>query len=200
MQERHAEPLVRPRRQGRDRRARRKGIGEDLALRVYTTRLLGGEPKLVLHGGGNTSVKTNVRRHRRRRRSRCCASRAAAGTWARSRRPACRRCGSRRCGSCTGCRRCRDEDMVNVQRSNLFDSKLAQSVGRDAAARLPAAQVHRPHPFQRRAGADRPARRRRRWRPTSTASARPRALRHAGLRARQEVQRGRRRPIPTSKA
>ena len=28
-----------------------KGINEDLALRVYTTRLLGGEPKLVLHGG-----------------------------------------------------------------------------------------------------------------------------------------------------
>ena len=28
----------------------KKGIGEDLALRVYTTRLLGGEPKLVLHG------------------------------------------------------------------------------------------------------------------------------------------------------
>ena len=38
----------------------KKGIGEDLALRVYTTRLLGGEPKLVLHGGGNTSVKTRV--------------------------------------------------------------------------------------------------------------------------------------------
>ena len=35
-----------------------QGVGEDLALRVYTTRLLGGEPKLVLHGGGNTSVKT----------------------------------------------------------------------------------------------------------------------------------------------
>src|ERR1700730_9972719 len=34
------------------------GIGRELALRVYTTRLLGGEPKLVLHGGGNTSVKT----------------------------------------------------------------------------------------------------------------------------------------------
>ncbi len=32
--------------------------GEDLALRVYTTRLLGGDPALVLHGGGNTSVKT----------------------------------------------------------------------------------------------------------------------------------------------
>ncbi len=34
------------------------GIGEDVALRVYTTRLLGGEPRLVQHGGGNTSVKT----------------------------------------------------------------------------------------------------------------------------------------------
>ncbi len=29
----------------------------DLALRVYTSRLLGREPALVLHGGGNTSVK-----------------------------------------------------------------------------------------------------------------------------------------------
>jgi rhamnose utilization protein RhaD (predicted bifunctional aldolase and dehydrogenase)/NAD(P)-dependent dehydrogenase (short-subunit alcohol dehydrogenase family) len=34
------------------------GVGRDLALRVYTSRLLGSEPKLVLHGGGNTSVKT----------------------------------------------------------------------------------------------------------------------------------------------
>src|SRR5271154_1908983 len=35
-----------------------KGINADLALRTYTTRLLGSDPKLVLHGGGNTSVKT----------------------------------------------------------------------------------------------------------------------------------------------
>jgi rhamnose utilization protein RhaD (predicted bifunctional aldolase and dehydrogenase)/NAD(P)-dependent dehydrogenase (short-subunit alcohol dehydrogenase family) len=34
-----------------------EGVGRDLALRVYTSRLLGREPKLVLHGGGNTSVK-----------------------------------------------------------------------------------------------------------------------------------------------
>src|SRR3954453_20503257 len=33
-------------------------LGRDLALRVYTTRLLGQDPHLVLHGGGNTSVKT----------------------------------------------------------------------------------------------------------------------------------------------
>jgi rhamnose utilization protein RhaD (predicted bifunctional aldolase and dehydrogenase)/NAD(P)-dependent dehydrogenase (short-subunit alcohol dehydrogenase family) len=37
------------------------GIERDLALRIYTTRLLGRDPKLVLHGGGNTSVKTNAR-------------------------------------------------------------------------------------------------------------------------------------------
>src|SRR5436305_8713255 len=37
------------------------GLPADLALRVYTTRLLGRDPKLVLHGGGNTSVKTRVK-------------------------------------------------------------------------------------------------------------------------------------------
>ncbi|MGB6348096.1 MAG: class II aldolase/adducin family protein, partial [Methyloceanibacter sp.] len=37
-----------------------KGASEDLALRVYTTQLLGRDPLLVLHGGGNTSVKTRA--------------------------------------------------------------------------------------------------------------------------------------------
>ena len=37
-----------------------EGVSEDLALRLYTTRLLGRNPLLVLHGGGNTSVKTTV--------------------------------------------------------------------------------------------------------------------------------------------
>jgi rhamnose utilization protein RhaD (predicted bifunctional aldolase and dehydrogenase) len=37
-----------------------RGIGRDLAERVYTSRLLGGDPRLVLHGGGNTSVKTTA--------------------------------------------------------------------------------------------------------------------------------------------
>ena len=35
--------------------------GEDVALRVYTSRLIGREEDLVLHGGGNTSVKTRVK-------------------------------------------------------------------------------------------------------------------------------------------
>jgi rhamnose utilization protein RhaD (predicted bifunctional aldolase and dehydrogenase)/NAD(P)-dependent dehydrogenase (short-subunit alcohol dehydrogenase family) len=38
-----------------------KGVNEDLAVRTYTTRLLGSDPKMVLHGGGNTSVKTVVK-------------------------------------------------------------------------------------------------------------------------------------------
>jgi rhamnose utilization protein RhaD (predicted bifunctional aldolase and dehydrogenase) len=37
------------------------GISEDLALRTYSSRLLGSDPQLVLHGGGNTSVKTTLR-------------------------------------------------------------------------------------------------------------------------------------------
>jgi len=36
------------------------GINEDIALRVYTSRLIGQDPALVLHGGGNTSVKTTA--------------------------------------------------------------------------------------------------------------------------------------------
>ena len=36
------------------------GINKELALRIYSTRLLGNDPKLVLHGGGNTSVKLNL--------------------------------------------------------------------------------------------------------------------------------------------
>jgi len=31
---------------------RAQGANEDLALRTYTTRLLGGDPRLVQHGGG----------------------------------------------------------------------------------------------------------------------------------------------------
>jgi len=32
----------------------------DLALRVYTSRLIVAETNLVLHGGGNTSAKTTM--------------------------------------------------------------------------------------------------------------------------------------------
>jgi rhamnose utilization protein RhaD (predicted bifunctional aldolase and dehydrogenase)/NAD(P)-dependent dehydrogenase (short-subunit alcohol dehydrogenase family) len=35
--------------------------GEQLALRVYTSRLIGRDPALVMHGGGNTSLKGTVK-------------------------------------------------------------------------------------------------------------------------------------------
>ncbi|MGD0679247.1 MAG: bifunctional aldolase/short-chain dehydrogenase [Polyangiaceae bacterium] len=38
--------------------ARPPRVSERLALRTYSARLIGSEPSLVLHGGGNTSVKT----------------------------------------------------------------------------------------------------------------------------------------------
>ena len=38
----------------------KKGINKELALRIYTTRLLGNDSKIVLHGGGNTSLKCTL--------------------------------------------------------------------------------------------------------------------------------------------
>jgi len=35
--------------------------GKDLALCVYISRLIGGDSGLVLHGGGNTSVKAPLK-------------------------------------------------------------------------------------------------------------------------------------------
>src|SRR5690349_8670726 len=40
--------------------ARYAHFSRDLALSAYTTRLLGADPKLVLHGGGNASLKTRA--------------------------------------------------------------------------------------------------------------------------------------------
>jgi rhamnose utilization protein RhaD (predicted bifunctional aldolase and dehydrogenase)/NAD(P)-dependent dehydrogenase (short-subunit alcohol dehydrogenase family) len=39
----------------------RRGYADDVALRTYTARLLGQDPALVLHGGGNTSAKSQAR-------------------------------------------------------------------------------------------------------------------------------------------
>ena len=38
-----------------------RGIAADVALRIYSSRLLGADPRLVQHGGGNTSLKTQDR-------------------------------------------------------------------------------------------------------------------------------------------
>lgn len=41
--------------------AKAQGQPAALGLRVYSSRLIGQDPDLVLHGGGNTSVKDSRR-------------------------------------------------------------------------------------------------------------------------------------------
>jgi rhamnose utilization protein RhaD (predicted bifunctional aldolase and dehydrogenase)/NAD(P)-dependent dehydrogenase (short-subunit alcohol dehydrogenase family) len=100
----------------------KKGIGEDLALRVYTTRLLGGEPKLVLHGGGNTSVKMRMPDITGRTIDVLCVKGSGwdMGTIEAPGLPAVRLDPLR---ELEGLQALSDEDMVNVQRSNLLDAK-----------------------------------------------------------------------------
>jgi len=38
-----------------------EACSEDIALRVYTSRLIGADHELVIHGGGNTSVKSRIK-------------------------------------------------------------------------------------------------------------------------------------------
>ncbi|MBV8412128.1 MAG: bifunctional aldolase/short-chain dehydrogenase [Alphaproteobacteria bacterium] len=99
-----------------------KGINEDLALRVYTTRLLGGEPKLVLHGGGNTSVKTRMADISGQTIDVLCVKGSGwdMGTIEAPGLPAVRLAPLR---ELEGLQALSDEDMVNVQRCNLLDSK-----------------------------------------------------------------------------
>jgi rhamnose utilization protein RhaD (predicted bifunctional aldolase and dehydrogenase)/NAD(P)-dependent dehydrogenase (short-subunit alcohol dehydrogenase family) len=100
----------------------RKGISEDLALRVYTTRLLGGEPKLVLHGGGNTSVKMRMADISSQTIDVLCVKGSGwdMGTIEAPGLPAVRLQPLR---ELEGLQALSDEDMVNVQRSNLLDAK-----------------------------------------------------------------------------
>ena len=97
------------------------GVGEDLALRVYSTRLLGNEPRLVQHGGGNTSVKTHQRDIAGDEVEVLCVKGSGwdMGSIEPPGLPAVRLDGLLRL---QGLAQLSDEDMVNVQRSNLLDS------------------------------------------------------------------------------
>ena len=98
-----------------------KDIGEDLALRVYTTRLLGQDPRLVLHGGGNTSVKTTARDTFGDLVEVLCVKGSGwdMGTIEPAGLPAVRLEPLRRLRAVAALS---DEEMVNVQRLNLLDS------------------------------------------------------------------------------
>ncbi len=103
------------------RRYASAGVNADRALRVYTSRLLGGEPALVLHGGGNTSVKTVMADVMGRDTDVLCVKGSG---WDLGRiepegLPAVRLAPLREMAKLKALS---DEDMVNAQRANLLDS------------------------------------------------------------------------------
>jgi rhamnose utilization protein RhaD (predicted bifunctional aldolase and dehydrogenase)/NAD(P)-dependent dehydrogenase (short-subunit alcohol dehydrogenase family) len=98
-----------------------QGVSEDVALRTYTTRLLGSDPKLVLHGGGNTSVKTVMKDRLGEDVEALCVKGSGwdMGHIEPQGLPAVRLHELRRLRRLN---RLSDEDMVNFQRINLLDS------------------------------------------------------------------------------
>jgi rhamnose utilization protein RhaD (predicted bifunctional aldolase and dehydrogenase)/NAD(P)-dependent dehydrogenase (short-subunit alcohol dehydrogenase family) len=100
----------------------RQGIGRDVALRTYTTRLLGSDPLLVLHGGGNTSVKTEMADLAGERHAVLCVKGSGwdMGTIEPAGLPAAKLEPLRRLRSLDDLA---DEDMVNAQRVSLLDSR-----------------------------------------------------------------------------
>ena len=136
-----------------------RGVPRDLALRVYTTRLLGGDPRLVLHGGGNTSVKLRLPDLMGREVDVLCVKGSGAdmAVIEPAGLPAVRLAELRMLLARDAMS---DEEMVRAQRANLLDPHGAQSVGRDAAACLHPPALRRSHPRHRGAEPDRPARRR----------------------------------------
>ena len=99
----------------------KQGVNEDLAVRTYTTRLLGSDPKLVLHGGGNTSVKTRVKDMLGDETDVICVKGSGwdMGNIEPPGLPAVRLAPLQRMRELD---RLSDEDMVNFQRINLLDS------------------------------------------------------------------------------
>ncbi|HEX4301335.1 MAG TPA: bifunctional aldolase/short-chain dehydrogenase [Rhizomicrobium sp.] len=97
------------------------GINRDLALRTYTTRLLGSDPRLVLHGGGNTSVKTKQKDMLGDEVDVICVKGSGwdMGNIEPAGLPAVRLAELRRLRPLP---KLSDEDMVNFQRINLLDS------------------------------------------------------------------------------
>src|ERR1044071_479785 len=120
-------------------------FGEDLALRVYTSRLLGQEPSLVLHGGGNTSVKS-VGREITGEETRVLYVKGSGSDLATIEPhgfPACRIQALLRC---LGLETMSDEDMVRALRSQMLDpSSPTPSVEALLHAYLPGRFVDHTH-------------------------------------------------------
>ncbi|HEY1245466.1 MAG TPA: bifunctional aldolase/short-chain dehydrogenase [Hyphomicrobiaceae bacterium] len=98
------------------------GASRDVALRVYTTRLLGSDPLLVLHGGGNTSVKTEMADVLGEMHAVLCVKGSGwdMGTIEPAGLPAVKLAPLRKLRALD---RLSDEEMVNVQRLSLLDAR-----------------------------------------------------------------------------
>ena len=98
-----------------------QGWNEDIALKTYTTRLIGQVPELVLHGGGNSSVKTRLKDTLGEEVDVLCVKGSGwdMGSIEPPGLPAVRLAPLRKL---TKLDRLTDEDMVNFQRLNLLDS------------------------------------------------------------------------------
>ena len=133
-----------------------QGVGEDLALRTYSARLLGGDPTLVLHGGGNTSVKTTARDLFGDPVDVICVKGSGwdLGAIEPPGHPAVRLEPLRRLRALE---RLSDEDMVNAQRQNLLDSAAPNpSVETLLHAFMPAKFIDHTHSVDVLAIADQP--------------------------------------------
>ncbi|HZZ35032.1 MAG TPA: bifunctional aldolase/short-chain dehydrogenase, partial [Caulobacteraceae bacterium] len=133
-----------------------QGVGEDLALRTYSARLLGRDPSLVLHGGGNTSVKTTATDLFGEEVEVLCVKGSGwdLGAIEPAGHPAVRLAPLRRLRALE---RLSDEDMVGVQRQNLMDAAAPNpSVETLLHAFLPAKFIDHTHSTAVLALADQP--------------------------------------------
>ena len=161
------------------------GAERELALRIYTTRLLGSDPKLVLHGGGNTSIKMRARDALGEELEvlRVKASGTDMATIEADGLPAVRLMPLRRLRSVETIA---DEELVAIERANLVDPAAPNPSVEVDAARLSAAPMRRPYPRRGGAQRHRPAGRRKEMRRRIRQPAGIRALPDAWLRTCQE--------------
>ena len=106
----------------------------DLGSRVYTSRLIGSIPDLVMHGGGNTSCKTHTKNIFNENMEVICVKGSG---WDLETIEA-KGLPSIRLEPLLELRKLKklsDENMVNLQRANLLDS-IPKSFGRNIVARF----------------------------------------------------------------
>ncbi len=124
----------------------------DVALRIYTTRLLGRDGRLVLHGWRATPPSRPSPRICWARMWKCVYAKGSGwdmGNIEPAGLPAVRLEPLRKMREAGPAFR-RGHGQFPAHQSAGF--KCAQSFGRNPAARLPAAQIYRPYPFDCRAG------------------------------------------------